>query len=55
MPYPSGQKTFGIGSGLLAEIYRPASEDMLHSWKIKDILDATEQAGRELVEQWSVT
>jgi putative NADPH-quinone reductase len=49
------KKTFGRGPGLLAEIYRTASEAMLHSWKIKDILDATEQAGRELVEQRRVT
>jgi putative NADPH-quinone reductase len=44
------KKTFGR-SRLLAEIYRPASEAMLYSWKLKDILDAVEQAGRELVEQ----
>jgi hypothetical protein len=49
------KKAFGRGTGLLAEIYRPAAEAMLHSWKLKDILDATEQAGRELVEQRSVT
>jgi multimeric flavodoxin WrbA len=48
------KKTFGR-SRLLAEIYRPASEAMLYSWKLKDILDATEQAGRELVEQRCVT
>jgi len=49
------KKTFGRGSGLLAEIYRPASEAMLHSWKLKDILDAAEQAGREIVKQRCVT
>ncbi|MFC2050415.1 NAD(P)H-dependent oxidoreductase [Chloroflexota bacterium] len=49
------KKTFGRGTGLLAEIYRPAAEAMVHSWKLKDILDATEQAGREIVEQRSVT
>jgi 2-oxoisovalerate dehydrogenase E1 component len=41
--------------GLLAEIYRPASETMLYSWKLKDILAATEQAGREIIEQRCVT
>jgi multimeric flavodoxin WrbA len=48
------KKNFGK-SGLLAEIYRPASEAMLYSWKLKDILAATEQAGREIVEQRCVT
>ncbi len=48
------KKTFGR-IGLLAEIYRPGSEAMVHSWKLKDILDAMEQAGRELVEQRCVT
>jgi multimeric flavodoxin WrbA len=48
------KKTFGR-SGLLAEIYRPGSESLLRSWKLEDILDATEQAGREIVEQRSVT
>jgi putative NADPH-quinone reductase len=47
------KKTFG--SGLLVEIYRPASEAILYSWKLRDILDATEQAGRELAEQRCVT
>jgi len=49
------KKTFGRSTGLLAEIYRPAAEAMVHSWKLKDILDATERAGRELVKQRSVT
>ena len=49
------KKTFGRGTGLLAEIYRPASEAMLNSWRLKDILDAAEQAGREIIEQQSVT
>ena len=49
------KKTFGRRTGLLAEIYRPGSEAMIHSWKLKDILDAVEQAGRELVEQRCVT
>jgi hypothetical protein len=49
------KKTFGRRTGLLAEIYRPGSEALIHSWKFKDILDATEQAGRELVEQQCVT
>ena len=49
------KKTFGRGTGLLAEIYRPAAEAMVHSWKLKDILDATEQAGQEIVEQRHVT
>jgi multimeric flavodoxin WrbA len=49
------KKTYGRRTGLLAEIYRPGSEALLHSWKLKDILAATEQAGRELVEQRCVT
>jgi putative NADPH-quinone reductase len=49
------KKTFGRRTGLLAEIYRPASEALLHSWKLKDILDAVEKAGHELVEQRCVT
>jgi hypothetical protein len=48
------KKNFGRG-GLLAEIYRPASEAMIYSCKLKDILTAVEQAGRELVEQRLVT
>ncbi len=40
----------GIEGCLWAEIYRPASEAMLRSKsKLNDILDATRQAGRELV------
>jgi putative NADPH-quinone reductase len=49
------KKTFGRGPGLLAEICRPASEAILYSWRLKGVLDATEQAGRELVQQRCVT
>ena len=38
---------------LLAEIYRTASEAMQNSCKIDDILDAVEQAGREIITQGS--
>lgn len=44
--------------GLLAEIYRPAAESMaspMYKDTAKDILKATEQAGRELVESMKVS
>jgi multimeric flavodoxin WrbA len=53
--------TFGKGGRqsdvrLLAEIYRPASEIMIrYKDKINDILDATEQAGQELVEEMKIS
>lgn len=40
---------------LLAEIYRPAAEFMVHSMTVEDILDAMEQAGRELVMQKAIS
>jgi multimeric flavodoxin WrbA len=41
---------------LLAEIYRPASEIMIrYRDKINDILDATEQAGRELAKDMKIS
>jgi putative sterol carrier protein len=42
---------FGRHGGLLAEIYRPAAEGMIHSGKKGDILAAVEQGGKEIVEQ----
>ncbi|MCX6007320.1 MAG: NAD(P)H-dependent oxidoreductase [Chloroflexi bacterium] len=44
-----------MGSGLLAEIYRPAAEAMISSGKRFDILEAMEQAGVEIVENRSVS
>jgi multimeric flavodoxin WrbA len=44
------------GVKLLAEIYRPASEIMIrYKDKISDILDATEQAGQELVKDMKIS
>jgi multimeric flavodoxin WrbA len=41
---------------LVAEIYRPASELIIrYKNKLKDILDATEQAGRELVQHMKIS
>jgi putative sterol carrier protein len=42
-------KVYGRGTGLLAEIYRPAAEAMVYSGKRKVILEAVEKAGREIV------
>jgi multimeric flavodoxin WrbA len=45
------------GRRLLAEIYRPAAEAMTHPFfkeQLDDILDATTQAGRELVQSMKV-
>lgn len=42
---------FGRHSSLLAEIYRPAAEGMIHSGKKGDILGAVEQGGKEIIEQ----
>jgi multimeric flavodoxin WrbA len=44
-----------MGSGLLAEIYRPAAEAMVYSGKRFDILDAMEQAGVEIVKDRAVS
>jgi len=44
-----------MGSGLLAEIYRPTAEAMVNSGKRFDILEATEQAGVEIVKNRSVS
>ena len=44
-----------MGSGLLAEIYRPAAEAMVSSGKRFDILEAMEQAGVEIVKDRSVS
>jgi multimeric flavodoxin WrbA/putative sterol carrier protein len=46
---------FGHGGGLLAEIYRPAAESMVYSGKRDTILDAVEQAGRELIQDKKVS
>jgi NAD(P)H-dependent FMN reductase len=46
------------GRRLLAEIYRPAAEAMTHPFfkdQLDDILDATTQAGRELVQSMEVS
>lgn len=46
-----------FGEDLVAEIYRPAAELMVGPFsreQLKDILDATKQAGRELVESMQV-
>jgi multimeric flavodoxin WrbA len=46
------------GRRLLAEIYRPAAEAMTHPFfkeRLDDILDATTQAGRELVQSMKVS
>ncbi len=42
------KKVFGSGGGLLAEIYRPAAESMAYSGKRDTILEAVEQAGKEI-------
>jgi putative sterol carrier protein/FMN-dependent NADH-azoreductase len=49
---------FGRSERLVAEIYRPAAEVMVNPGfeeKLRDILDATRQAGRELVESSAVS
>ena len=46
---------FGHGGGLLAEIYRPAAESMVYSGKRDTILNAVEQAGRELIQDKKVS
>ena len=46
------------GRRLVAEIYRPAAETMMNPFlkeKAHDILDATKQAGRELVESMNIS
>jgi FMN-dependent NADH-azoreductase/putative sterol carrier protein len=47
-----------FGKGLVAEIYRPSAETMVHPYvsdKRDDILDATTQAGRELVQSMKIS
>jgi putative sterol carrier protein len=44
-----------MGSGLLAEIYRPAAEAMVNCGRLQDILEAMEQAGIEIVKNRSVS
>jgi len=46
---------FGRQGLLLAEIYRPAAEGMIHSGKKGDILASVEQAGKEIVERGCVS
>jgi len=49
---------FGRSDGLLAEIYRPAAETMALpalNEKARDILEATKQAGREIVQSSAVS
>ncbi|MGA2159579.1 MAG: NAD(P)H-dependent oxidoreductase [Dehalococcoidia bacterium] len=46
---------FGRSGGLLAEIYRPAAESMVYSGKRDIILDAVEQAGKELIRDKKVS
>ena len=49
---------FMFGKGLLAEIYRPAAEMMIqpgYSRILNEILDATAQAGREIVQSMKVS
>jgi hypothetical protein len=42
---------FGRDGNLLAEIYRPAAEGMVHSGRKSDILAALEQGGKEIISQ----
>ncbi|MHB8084826.1 MAG: NAD(P)H-dependent oxidoreductase [Dehalococcoidia bacterium] len=46
---------FGRSGGLLAEIYRPAAESMVYSGKRDIILDAVEQAGKELIRDGKIS
>ncbi|MEW6663611.1 MAG: NAD(P)H-dependent oxidoreductase [Thermodesulfobacteriota bacterium] len=49
---------FGRSHDLLAEIYRPGAESLTHPFvkdKARDVLDATVQAGREIVTAGAVT
>jgi multimeric flavodoxin WrbA len=43
------------GNNLVAEIYIPGAETMAHHWKRDDILEAVEQAGKEIVTQKAVS
>jgi hypothetical protein len=43
------------GNNLVAEIYIPGAEAMVHHWKRDEILAAVEQAGREIVLERSVS
>jgi len=49
------KKTYGRSGALLAEIYRPAAEVMVHSGKMSAILAAMEQAGMEVVKDRAVS
>ncbi len=52
----SSYVNFLFNKGLMAEIYRPAAESMAHASEIaKDILQATSDAGRELVQSSKVS
>ncbi len=54
----SSYARFLFGKSLLAEIYRPAAEGMVQPEfreKMNDILDATVQAGRELIESMRIS
>ena len=52
----SSYVNFLFNKGLIAEIYRPAAETMSHASEIaKDILQATSDAGRELVQSSKVS
>lgn len=54
----SSYMTFLFGKGLLAQIYRPAAEMMIqpgYSRILNEILDATSQAGREIVQSMKVS
>jgi len=49
------KKTYGRSGALLAEIYRPAAEAMIHSGRHSGILAAMEQAGVEIVKSRSIS
>jgi multimeric flavodoxin WrbA/putative sterol carrier protein len=52
----SSYVNFVFRKGLIAEIYRPGAEGMVRAPEImKDILDATAQAGRELVQSAKIS
>ena len=52
----SSYVNFVFRKGLIAEIYRPGAEGMAHAPEImKDILEATAQAGRELVQSAKIS
>jgi len=49
------KKTYGRSGALLAEIYRPAAEAIIHSGRLSGILAAMEQAGVEIVKNKSIS